>query len=326
MTNWQSILVELAEANALIKLVHVTVGVYLWEFVLNFDYEYSLITGKRKLNRTVPLYLGCRWSTLLAVIFQLVGFDKPGKLNCEALVITSFVFAYFSFLSASGLIILRIYALWEHKRIVLVLTFVVWLANTAAFVYNMAITRAQQIGNFCVVDHIVDIRVTATSTLLTDFTFLALMLVGILRWKQARMMGGIWRVMYQQGLIWVVIVTLADVPPVIFLALNLNEPMDQMFMVPGMVMMSIGALRMYRTLVDGVVLNSTVVGVSAKALSAKSEIKFASPSHMSSRDEDTRIGNGGLLDTIGSNTTPHRIVFTTKNDEESLDHESTETA
>ena len=108
------------------------------------------------------------------------------------------------------------YALWEHKRIVLVLTFVVWLANTAAFVYSlclslprrtgspdnvltdMAITRAQQIGNFCVVDHIVDIRVTATSTLLTDFTFLALMLVGILRWKQARMMGGIWQVMYQQ--------------------------------------------------------------------------------------------------------------------------------
>jgi hypothetical protein len=31
----------------------------------------------------LQLYLGCRWSTLLAVIFQLVGFDKPGKLNCE---------------------------------------------------------------------------------------------------------------------------------------------------------------------------------------------------------------------------------------------------
>jgi hypothetical protein len=92
------------------------------------------------------------------------------------------------------------------------------------------------------------------------------------------------------------------------------------------VMMSIGALRMYRTLVDGVVLNSTVVGVSAKALSTKTELRFASPSLTSGRDEDTRIGNGGLLDTIGSNTTPHRIVFTTKNDEESLDHESTETA
>jgi hypothetical protein len=89
-----------------------------------------------------------------------------------------------------------------------------------------------------------------------------------------------------------------------------------------------GALRMYRGLVDGAVLNNTVVGVSAKALSAtgKSELKFASPSNTSGRDEDTRIGNGGLLDTIGSNTSPHRIVFTTKNDEEALDRESTETA
>lgn len=91
-------------------------------------------------------------------------------------------------------------------------------------------------------------------------------------------------------------------------------------------MMSMGALRMYRGLVDGAVLNSTVVGVSAKAPSAKSELRFASLSNPSGRDEDARIGNGGSLGTIGSNTSPHRIVFTTKSDEEAFDHESIETA
>ncbi len=96
MTNWQSILVELAEASTFSSLSDKASGLPLagrcshqacschrwrlpvgrlvhpsyldplfsprtsWEFVLNFDYEYSLITRKRKLNRTVPV---CSLST-----------------------------------------------------------------------------------------------------------------------------------------------------------------------------------------------------------------------------------------------------------------------
>jgi hypothetical protein len=43
------------------------VSPHSWEFVLNFDYEYSVITGKRRFNRTVP---ACS-SLLVSMILEI---------------------------------------------------------------------------------------------------------------------------------------------------------------------------------------------------------------------------------------------------------------
>jgi hypothetical protein len=62
----------------------------------------------------------------------------------------------------------------------------------------MSISHAHREGTFCEVDHIADIRITILSSLITDVVLLSLMLIGVLRWKKARLTGGIWRIMYQQ--------------------------------------------------------------------------------------------------------------------------------
>jgi hypothetical protein len=74
-----------------------------WEFVVHFDYEYSIIKGTRKftwtslvsfpvgLDRDIrslhapgrQFYVGCRWCTLSALIVQLVGFDISNGINCQ---------------------------------------------------------------------------------------------------------------------------------------------------------------------------------------------------------------------------------------------------
>jgi len=328
MTNWNSPSLLITEGFALIKLVHVVAGLYIWEFVLHLDYEYSIITGKRKLSRTVPLYVVCRWSTLLAIIMQLVGIDYPAGVNCQALVVMAFVFAYFAFLSASCLIILRIHALWENKKIIIAVTVAIWLANTAAFVYNISISRAHREAGFCEVDHIANIRITILSSLITDVVLLSLMLIGVLRWKKASLTGCIWRVMYQQGLIWVIIVTLADVPPTVFILLNFNDPMDRMFMVPSMIILSIGALRIYRALVDSDALNTHTVPEPAfstpRGLSTKSDIQFATPSQTESRPggrEDGKETRDGAADPNYLVSSPKRVLLVTNQDDESLESE-----
>src|SRR5579863_4638098 len=63
---------------------------------------------------------------------------------------------------------------------------------------DIAISRARRTANYCDVDHILDTRITIFSSFITDLVFLSLMLIGVLRWKHARQMGGIWRVMYTQ--------------------------------------------------------------------------------------------------------------------------------
>ena len=63
---------------------------------------------------------------------------------------------------------------------------------------DISISRARRQGIFCEVDNLAKIRVTILSSLITDIVLLSLMLIGVLRWKKARLTGGIWRVMYQQ--------------------------------------------------------------------------------------------------------------------------------
>ncbi|KAI9429915.1 hypothetical protein H4582DRAFT_2022136 [Lactarius indigo] len=52
------------------------------------------------------------------------------------------------------------------------------------------------------------------------------MLTGLLRWENARQKGGIWWLLYTQGLAWMIIVAAAEAPIVVFILLNLNDPMN----------------------------------------------------------------------------------------------------
>jgi len=63
-------------------------------------------------------------------------------------------------------------------------------------------------------------------------------------------MFGLWRFLYYQGLFWLALVTLAEIPPTVFVILNLNDYLNLMFQVPELIMMAVGASRIYRCLAD----------------------------------------------------------------------------
>ncbi|KAH9034713.1 hypothetical protein EDB85DRAFT_2144148 [Lactarius pseudohatsudake] len=239
--NWHDPARVLADLVALIKLNHFLGGVYIWEFVLNLDFEYSILMGKRKLTWTSPLYLGCRWSSMSLIIIQFLGYDTPHEINCQ-------ISAYLTLLFASALIALRITALWEHNKNVVAIAFTSWLANFTIYVYSTVKSRGGWTGSICVIQDTFHSNISIFSTLAMDFLLLALMFVGLLRWKVRS--GVIFQLMYAQGLAWVLVVTLAEIPPAVFIALNLNDPMNMVFQVVGLSIMSIGASRTYRGLVD----------------------------------------------------------------------------
>jgi len=78
---------------------------------------------------------------------------------------------------------------------------------------------------------------------------LALMLSGLRRYGEAGMFG-LWRFLYNQGLFWLALVTIAEIPPTVFIILNLNDYLNLMFQVPELIMMAVGASRIYRCLAD----------------------------------------------------------------------------
>jgi len=87
--------------------------------------------------------------------------------------------------------------------------------------------------------------------LITDIALLFIMLVGLLR---VRTSGGgtfgVTKLLWKQGVIWLLIAIAAEVPPVVFIVLNLNGPFNEMFQVPSWITMSIAATRIHRDLVD----------------------------------------------------------------------------
>ncbi|KAH9999662.1 hypothetical protein BJV74DRAFT_166007 [Russula compacta] len=279
MTNWQDPAIQLADAFALIKLTYLVAGVYIWEFLLNLNFDYSVITRKRKFVRTQLIFIGCRWCTLFAIIPNLVGLDTTQGIDCRATVIMNYIFGYLSILFASSLIILRIYALWEKHRMVTAVASGCWLANAISYTYSVATFVGQRIGMFCEEDNTLHNRISIFCTFTTDLILLALMLAGVLRWKGEGESGYLWWLLYTQGLAWVVVFALAEVPPVVFIILDLNYPMNRMSLFPAVIILSVGASRFYLGLINRSPFNNGLVeAVDVQSWVAETQVRVPDPS------------------------------------------------
>jgi hypothetical protein len=255
MVDWHDPAVVAADNLAFIKFVHVMGGVYIWEFFVYLGFEYSVITRKRKFTWSFLLYLGCRWCALLAITLQIIGLDVSHKIDCQAWVLSAFVFGNLSLTFSSALIILRVAAIWDRSKFIITIACAVFLGNIASLAYSISPLRSDWTGS-CTISHTNNSRINVLSAFITDIILLVLMLVGLMRWKNASS-SCIWRLLRTQCFIWVMIVTFAGLPATVFVILNLNDPMNLIPQVLGMVIASLGAARIHRGLVDFPALNST---------------------------------------------------------------------
>ncbi|KAH9080321.1 hypothetical protein EDB83DRAFT_2548032 [Lactarius deliciosus] len=239
MTDWKSPAVIAAEYFALIKLCHAMSGILFWEIVANIGFEYSVFTGKRKFRSSFLAY-----------------------------GISVFLFAHISIASASALIVLRVVAIWGLNKIATSIASIAWLANTGSLIHSVVVVHAawSDSEGCCKITNPSETKINIPVTLVTDLVLLVLMLIGLLRWEYAHQRGGIWWLLFTQGLAWMIIVTLAEALitvrclqneynlddrfPQVFILLNLNDAMNLMFMVPALMTMTICASRMYRGLAD----------------------------------------------------------------------------
>ncbi|KAH9953338.1 hypothetical protein BC827DRAFT_1249118 [Russula dissimulans] len=117
---------------------------------------------------------------------------------CQAVVMSDTVFGSLSLLSASTLVILR-------TKFIIAMGCTLWLANATTYIHDISISafRGFRVIGVCVYSSFL----------------LALMLIGALRWHNSRR-GRIWWLLYMQGLAWVAIFTLAELPSVVLCMLD----------------------------------------------------------------------------------------------------------
>jgi len=249
MVDWQNPVTVLQEFSAHIKVLHVINGIYIWEFITNLSFEWGLLQGRRQWRWTVALYIATRLTTMFGVITDLVGLNLLSQYNCQVYIhfVTLFRYATTSF--ALSLYAIRCIAIWQRSMTVAVISGVILTANVATW-----IRRVIQANSIWTPEVQACLRVHTHVALLSNTVMLASEVIFILL-----MAGGIYirnpgprafKIMYREGMLWLVIAALVQTPPVVFLVLNFNDVMNVMFIAPSVIFTSIGATRMYRTLSD----------------------------------------------------------------------------
>jgi len=253
MVNFHDPAVIAQDLFAILKLWHALSGLYIWEFVINLDFEWNAIRGNQPYRWTIWIYSITRLATLVSVIFILIDMDITTQTNCQVQDVFQLLFGYVAFAGASLLIVLRNIAIWNGKKLVIAITAGVWVVNIGFFIQSIVRIRSTWVPQLstCVVSDIQSTKFNIITTLVTDVTLLLIMLIGLLRLGfHERGVFGLGRLMWRQGLVWLFLATIAEVPPVVFISLDLNDPLDYMFPIPAMIIMTIAATRIYRSLVD----------------------------------------------------------------------------
>jgi len=187
---------------------------------------------------------------LIAVILNIVAFDSSSPIDCQLWVIFELIFSYLAFVTASLMIVLRIIAIWDRNRIAVAIAIGAWSTNIAFLIHNIALVHATwaPTQGVCEVLDTGSSKKTIFAVLASDVVLLLTMLAGLLRLRLHGSTFGLGHFLWRQGLIWLFFATIAEVPPAVFIGLNLNYSFNLMFQTPALIVMTIAATRMHRSL------------------------------------------------------------------------------
>lgn len=141
------------------------------------------------------------------------------------------------------LISARVIAIWERNPWIVGLASLAALTQLAIYIYAIYI----QAGCGAPGPSRTSIVLATLCDVVVDATLLLTALVGLYRWKGAQAYG-LWQLLWNQCIIWMLFATLAHTLPAVFAILNLNAVMDLMFLPLELLVVSIVATRIYRSL------------------------------------------------------------------------------
>jgi len=232
-----------------VKLVHVFAGIYIWEWVSTVQFEWEVLTGRRRFRWSFVAYELCRTLCLASIITMLAGFDLTYQFNCEVWFRAVLVFSYFGIAFSSLLILLRGVAIWGRSLGVLIFTAAIWFCNFGFALYSVTQGAIEWVPaiNACVMTKTERFRWGITVNFIVEEILLIVMFAGVLNKRNTT---GLWRVLYIQGLSWIFVASLSEVLPSAFSWLNINDGWNLMFQTPHMVIIVIMATRVYRDLFE----------------------------------------------------------------------------
>ncbi|KAI0274133.1 hypothetical protein BGY98DRAFT_96042 [Russula aff. rugulosa BPL654] len=252
MVNFRDPIVIARETDEVDKFWSFVGGIFVWEFLITLDYEWNIIRGNRPYGWTIWVYSLTRVATLATVALNMFNVDATSQIDCQVTADLQFIFAYLALATSSLLMVIRIIAIWDRKRIIVAFVTGVWGINIAFLIQGVLRFRSSwgvnTVSEGCVF-YLDSIRLSTVVGFVTDTILLFFMLFGLYRLR--RRGGGLMalgRLLWNQGVVWLLLAVVAELTPMVFILLNLNQILNLTFQVPWVISMSIASTRMYRSL------------------------------------------------------------------------------
>ncbi|KAJ4472271.1 hypothetical protein J3R30DRAFT_3524185 [Lentinula aciculospora] len=252
MVNWSDPQEVDRDSLAFDRIVFCFLGVTLWELFSTWEFEWSLLRGRRKLRWPLVFFFLSRYCILLAFVGIIVSLSVTTRINCGALYVFNSWAGNMTLLCSSTSLMLRTIALWERKLTVVAPLGLLCIAFWAILYRTMFIVRADwsDAAQNCVVTSTEPslLNVTFFFTMGFDFVILVYTYVALVTKHTAR--TDLWKLLFHDGLVYFLVTFTANCIPAVFNVLNLNTPMNVVATTPAAAVSSIASCRAVMRLLD----------------------------------------------------------------------------
>jgi len=252
MAKWDSPRDQTLQYASYTNLESVLAGICIWEFTTTLAFKYRLLRNSKRRSRSYVkwIYLACQCTLLGSSINFLLGASIMSKINCKIWVKYSSAESYLVTIFSTSLIGFRVIAIWDRNVLAIALTILASLAQLATGIFAVVTVDSQRIApGVCTILHERADVASLTATFTFDVILLICMFAGLHRNRVASRYK-LWQVLWNQGLIWVAFAVAIEVPSVAIIYLDIDVPMDLIFLAPMSVFLAIGAMRLYRSLYE----------------------------------------------------------------------------
>ncbi|KAF9051501.1 hypothetical protein BJ165DRAFT_1340951 [Panaeolus papilionaceus] len=258
MPDWKSAKEIQAQGTAFGKLMHALLGLYLYEWLLSVDFDWDLVTRKKRFRWPLIFYFANRYLLFFALIGITISLDSSNRLNCQALYTFNQLSGDAAVALASINLSIRTMAIWAQNKYIIIGLVVVILGHWTLILQGIQLKAVWVEGVGCAITE-TNNRILAAIFIYSmcfDLTVLLLntyKLMGVNRGSIANEMMGRSRLahmIFADGLIFFIIAFLANLIATVFMVLNLNQIMSVIFNVPAAVSSTIVACRAVRRLTN----------------------------------------------------------------------------
>ncbi|KAG2118957.1 uncharacterized protein F5147DRAFT_757360 [Suillus discolor] len=246
MVDWKTSKEIKAEGIAFTKVVYVLFGIYIWEICTTGGFELSVFLGRRKLAWPLVFFFLCRYSMLFAFIGLIIFVNISTKIDCNAVYTFTFVAGNLTILSASTSLMIRTMTLWEWERRAVLSMLALSFGKCAILIGTIMTVQASwdsQAGACIVVrtNHIL-LNLNYAYTMSFDFLILVMTLFVLRKRFRHEDLSGLLR---RDGLVYFLITSTCNTVPAVLAALNFNNEMNVIAMVPAAAVSAITACRVF---------------------------------------------------------------------------------